>query len=126
MKLEPLQLNSALLAQPTIPQAVPKGLDMAKIEETAQDFEAMFISEMMKPIFESVKVDETFGGGKGEEIFRGFVRDEYAKTMASVQSIGIADQVKEQLIEMQTRANDPALARNMHGTSKELTGDRDV
>ncbi len=126
MKLEPLQLNSALLAQPTIPQSPPKGMDMERINETAQDFEAMFLSEMMKPMFEAVKVDETFGGGKGEEMFRGFIRDEYAKTMTSVQSIGIADQVKEQLIEMQTRADNPALARNMHGTSKELTGDSDV
>jgi flagellar protein FlgJ len=123
MKLEPLQLNSALISQATIPQAPAKGMDMQRIEETAQDFEAMFISEMMKPIFESVKVDENFGGGKGEEIFRSFIRDEYAKTMASAQSFGIAEQVKEQLIEMQTQIDNPALARNMHGTSKELSGE---
>lgn len=126
MKLEPMQLNSALLAQPSVPQTPPKGMDMQRIEETAQDFEAMFLSEMLRPMFEAVKVDETFGGGKGEEMFRGFIRDEYAKTMSSVQSIGIADQLKEQLIEMQTRVDNPGLARNMHGTSKELTGDSDV
>ncbi len=126
MKLEPMQLNSALLTQPSVPQTPPKGMDMQRIEETAQDFEAMFLSEMLRPMFEAVKVDETFGGGKGEEMFRGFIRDEYAKTMSSVQSIGIADQVKEQLIEMQTRVDNPGLARNMHGTSKELTGDSDV
>jgi Rod binding domain-containing protein len=97
---------------------LPAGLDMGKIEETARDFEAMFLSEMLRPMFESVEVDETFGGGRGEEVFRGFLRDEYSKILAMNQSVGIAEQVKQELIALQSRAAEANVARNMQG----LTG----
>jgi len=72
-----------------------------RIEEVAQEFEAVFISEMMKPMFEGIKVNETFGGGKGEEVFRGMMLQEYGKIMAQTGAIGIADQVRSTLIQMQ-------------------------
>lgn len=124
MKLDPMQINSSLLAKPVALNPPPRGMDMKKIEETARDFEAMFVSEMMKPIFESVKVDETFGGGKGEEIFRGFMREEYAKTMTQVQSIGIAEQVKEELIAMQSKAERASMAQNMQGQPQVITASK--
>lgn len=117
--IAPNQLNPALLAQAT---KTPE-LNMQKINETAEEFEAMFISEMFKPMFESVKVNETFGGGKGEEIFSGFLRDEYGKMLAQTGGIGIADLVREQLIEMQSKANTANLAQNMQGNSEDVTGE---
>ncbi len=117
--IAPNQLNPALLAQATKSPDV----NMQKINETAQEFEAMFLSEMFKPMFESVKVNETFGGGKGEEIFSGFLRDEYGKMLAQTGGIGIAELVKQQLIEMQSKAQTPALAQNMQGNSGETTGE---
>lgn len=67
----------------------------------AQEFEAVFVAEMMKPMFEGISTDGMFGGGKGEEIFRGFMIQEYGKMMAQKNSIGIADQVQQQLIAIQ-------------------------
>lgn len=77
----------------------------AQIDAIAQDFEAMFIAEMMKPMFEGLEVDAQFGGGKGEEVFRGLLLEEYGKIMASTGTIGIADAVKRQMIEMQEIAD---------------------
>jgi len=34
--------------------------EMIRIEETAKDFEAMFVSEMMKPMFAGIKTDSKF------------------------------------------------------------------
>ncbi len=96
--------------------AMDQGLSapkMARIDETAKDFEAMFVTEMMRPMFDTVEVDKTFGGGKGEEIFRGFMLDEYGKNMAASGGLGIADLVKAQLIEMQSVADKPAMPQNM-------------
>lgn len=115
MKLDPLQLNPALLNQ-----KAPPNLDMKRIDETARDFEAMFMTEMLRPMFEGIKPDETFGGGKGEEMFQSFLLDEYGKSMAAQGTLGIADLVKEQLIEMQSRAQDKAMAQNMHNNSETL------
>ena len=80
-------------------------LDMNKIEDAAIEFEAVFITEMMKPMFEGIKTDGMFGGGKGEEVFRGFLLQEYGKSFARSNGLGIADHVKAAMIQMQDQAN---------------------
>jgi Rod binding domain-containing protein len=84
-----------------------KDKDLQYIEDAAKDFEAMYMAEMMKPMFEGLKTDSRFGGGKGEEIFRGFMIEEYGKLMAERGDIGIADAVKAEMIRMQEAANNP-------------------
>lgn len=110
MKIETNHLNPALLTQPDAMPTVTKSMKMEKVEEAARDFEAMFLTEMLKPMFESVGVNKMFGGGKGEEIYRSFMTDEYGKMLSQTGNIGIADLVKEQLIEMQARADQENLA----------------
>ncbi len=90
---------------------IPKGLtekEYKKIEATANDFEAVFITEMLKPMFEMVEVDPIFGGGKGEEVFRDFQLNEYGKMIAKQGGIGLADDVKAQMIHMQLSAKGQA------------------
>lgn len=82
-----------------------KGMDMQAIEKAAQDFEAMFITEMMKPMFEGIKPDPMFGGGKGEEMFQGIMLEEYGKVMAARGGVGIAEHVKAEMIRIQAEAN---------------------
>ena len=72
-----------------------------RIEEAAREFEAVFIAEMMKPMFAGIETNEMFGGGKGEEIFRGMMIQEIGKNIASTETIGIQSQVKNKLIELQ-------------------------
>lgn len=78
---------------------------MEKIEEAAQEFESVFISEMLKPMFEGIETDGQFGGGKGEEIFRGMMVQEYGKMLAKDGGIGLSTQIKQQMIEMQEQAD---------------------
>ncbi len=73
-----------------------------KINAAAQDFESVFISEMLKPMFETVGVDDMFGGGKGEEVFRGMMVQEMGKSIAKQGGLGIADQVRAELIKIQS------------------------
>lgn len=72
-----------------------------EIDKLAQDFEAVFITEMLRPIFESIQTNDTFGGGRGEEVFRSMMLDEYGKNLSQAGGIGLADHVKASLIEMQ-------------------------
>lgn len=119
MELSTLSKNPALMSFTAKPS-----IDMAKIEESARDFEAMFVTEMMKPMFEDIETGGMFGGGKTEEIFRGFMLDEYGKKIAQTGQLGIADMVKAEMIAMQEKANSSKLAQNMQGNSEELvTGD---
>lgn len=79
-----------------------KERDNARLDAVAKDFEAMFMTEMIKPMFEAIKPDPRFGGGKGEEVFRGFMLQEYGKIIAETGEIGIADAVKQELIRLQS------------------------
>lgn len=76
--------------------------DAQRANETAREFEAMFMSEMLKPMFEGLETNEMFGGGKGEEIFSGMLLQEYGKEIAKTDVTGIQTQLKNKLIEMQS------------------------
>ncbi len=110
-------MHTTLLAPDTAPRqikaqsAVPPsgnsllGKTLKKIDESAKDFEAMFISEMIKPMFEGLKTDGPFGGGKGEEIFRGLLVQEYGKILSHSGGIGMSPQIREQMIQLQEQHN---------------------
>lgn len=110
MEMSSLTKNPALISMDKKPS-----IDMAKVEESARDFEAMFVSEMMKPMFEGLETDGMFGGGKTEEVFRGFMLEEYGKRVAETGQLGIADAVKAEMIAMQEKANAGNVAQNVHG-----------
>lgn len=78
--------------------------NLAKVDAAAKDFEAMFIAEMMKPMFSGIETSGPFGGGKGEEIFRGMMLQEYGKQMAQTGQIGVAEHVKQELLRIQEEA----------------------
>lgn len=84
--------------------------NLEQIEATAQEFEAVFIAEMMKPMFAGISTDPPFGGGKGEEVFRSFLLQEYGKLISQTGSVGIADHVKEEIIRLQEFASQDTTA----------------
>lgn len=79
---------------------------LSRIGAAAQDFEAMYLTEMLRPMFDDVnKPDPMFGGGKGEEVFNGMMLDQYGKIMAKSGGVGIAKFVKDEMIKIQQEAN---------------------
>jgi peptidoglycan hydrolase FlgJ len=67
----------------------------------AEEFEALFISEMLAPVFESLDTGGLFGGGQGEKIYRSMMVQEYGKAIAKAGGIGIADTVQNEILRMQ-------------------------
>ena len=75
-------------------------------------------------MFEGIETDEIFGGGKGEEIFRGMMIQEYGKTVADRDATGIQTQVMNKLIEMQsemTASNQSAAIQSKQIIDAEFT-----
>ncbi|MCW8916154.1 MAG: rod-binding protein [Magnetovibrio sp.] len=97
-----LQMDASMAMTQTqsLPSA-PKGADLNKLRDTAQDFEAVFLSQMLKPMFEGLETDGMFGGGQAEEMWRSLMVDEYGKSIAKSGGIGIADAVMSEMIKMQ-------------------------
>ena len=76
---------------------------LAGIKAAAQDFEAMFVSEMLTHMFKGIEVDPEFGGGKGEEMFRSMTIEEYGKMIAKGPGIGVSDQIQRAMIDLQEK-----------------------
>lgn len=74
----------------------------------AEEFEAMFISQLLAPMFDGLETDGPFGGGAAERAFRPMLIEEYAKQMSANGGIGIADNVYTEILRMQGLDPDPA------------------
>lgn len=72
-----------------------------QVDKAAEDFEAMFLTQMMQPMFEGIPTDGMFGGGQSEEIYRSMMLDEYGKLIAKAGGIGVADHVRRELLKLQ-------------------------
>jgi len=79
----------------------PTAVNRDKIEETAKAFEATFISQMLKPMFEGLSTDGLFGGGQGEATWRSFMLDEMAKSTVKAGGIGLSNTVMAEMLKMQ-------------------------
>lgn len=80
--------NAALLPSAMTPEAQK---DLA-LRKAAQDFEASFLAEMLKPMGAGAG-RTTFGGGAGEAQFGSFLVQEQAKAMAQSGGIGLAQSI---------------------------------
>ena len=76
-------------------------LDTNKAKESAESFEAFFLTRMMESMFEGVSTDGVFGGGHAEKIYRSLLLDEYGKEMAKIGSVGVKDYVMQSILQMQ-------------------------
>ena len=78
-----------------------KQRDPEKVGKLAEEFEAQFISQMLETMFNTIPVNEELGGGYGEETFRSLLVEEYGKIIARTGGIGMADEVKREVLRAQ-------------------------
>lgn len=85
----------------------PKNPDEAR--ETAENFEAFFMTKMMESMFEGISTEGMFGGGHAEKIYRSMLLDEYGKVMAKTGTVGVSDSIMVSIIQMQEAQSSAAL-----------------
>ncbi len=73
----------------------------AAISKGANDFEASFLSNALGSMFEGVSVSEPFGGGQGEQAFKSFLNEAFAKQIVKGGGIGVAAAVQREMLKMQ-------------------------
>lgn len=84
-------------AQRPVKGARPEGESPAAVKKVARDFEAMFVSMMMKSMRETIGKDAVTGGGRGEETFRSMLDQEYANAAVQAGGIGLARTLEREL-----------------------------
>lgn len=91
------------LPGPPLPMNTQPSNDGAsdELRRAAEEFEAVFLSEMLSPMFEGLETDGLGGGGMGEEIFRPMLVERYAEAISRAGGVGIADSIVRELMRMQ-------------------------
>ena len=97
----PIDVATPPIASQVVPMSAAELAKRGQVKETAQKFEASFLSSMMQEMFEGVETAAPFGGGQGETMFRSFLTDAIAKQMSKSGGIGIAAQVQREMLKMQ-------------------------
>ncbi|MCC6719736.1 MAG: rod-binding protein [Acetobacteraceae bacterium] len=78
----------------------------ARIWQSAQDFEAMVLGQLVAPMFATVETSKgPFGGGAAEETWRPMLAQEVGKHIARGGGLGLAAPVFRQMLHAQELAN---------------------
>ena len=95
---------TAIALTPPIPPAVAPQGKPRTAHEAARQFEAVFLQQMLKPMFASVGRDPLFGGGNEGAIYRDFLVDALARALARAGGIGIAKAVEGEIARLRGEA----------------------
>ncbi len=109
-------LDAAARRTPTVPQAAARrpagsagteqpgsgnaaaGGEDQRLREVTQEFEALFIKQMLDSMRATRDTDaDMLHGGMAEEFFEDMLYDEYAKLMAKTGDFGLAEVIYQQL-----------------------------
>jgi Rod binding domain-containing protein len=74
---------------------------LQQIKEAADDFESMFVSEMLSNMNSTIEPDPMFGGGEAEDTWKGMMNEQYGKEIVKAGGIGLSDAIMSKMIEMQ-------------------------
>lgn len=103
-------LASSSLFDLTVGNALAQGRSMPNVrraqtlmqaKKISEEFEAVFLGQMLKPMFENIEAAEPFGGSSSEKIWQTMQVDEYGKAIAKAGGIGIADAVFREILKTQ-------------------------
>lgn len=92
----------------------------SKLRTAANEFESVFMTQMLTHMFDGVEVDDTFGGGRGEEMFRPLLINEYGKGIVRGGGLGIGDQVYSELLRAQEAVGIPSFNAGNAGSTGQL------
>ena len=84
----------------SLPPAVHK-----RIEDSAKQFEAMALGQLLAPMFDTVDTSKSmFGGGDGEAAWKPMMVSEMAKHIAAHGGLGLARPIMDQMLRIQENA----------------------
>jgi peptidoglycan hydrolase FlgJ len=69
--------------------------------KAAQDFESVFLGQMVAQMYTGLDAKGTFGGGFAEETYRSLLYQEIGRQMSASGGVGIADAVYAEMVKLQ-------------------------
>jgi Rod binding domain-containing protein len=105
MSTLPPVADALFAADPLAGRAAPRPTaDPEAAARAAEEFEAVFLAQMLGHMFAGIDAGGPFGGGKAEETWRSMMIEEYGRVMAKAGGLGIADAVMAEMLRIQEAA----------------------
>lgn len=105
-----IPLPGAPLPMATNPQAQQHQQVPDELRRAAEEFESVFLAQMLAPMFDGLSTDGLGGGGMGEEIFRPMLIERYAEAITRAGGVGIAESVMREMMRLQEMSAPPEAA----------------
>jgi flagellar protein FlgJ len=80
-------------------------------KKISQDFEGVFIGMMLKAMHDTVGQDKLTGGGRGEEVFRSLLDQEYVAAAVKRGGFGLAKYIEKEIIQQESQRVNPGIDR---------------
>jgi Rod binding domain-containing protein len=93
--------GAALEAASPLTNASTANMNLQRIKATAEEFESVFLGNMLEAMFEGVGDDDPFNTAEGAATWRSMQTEEMARGIARAGGIGLADHVARHLIALQ-------------------------
>ncbi len=101
--LDPVLRTRATTALTQARQAPASESDGAR--RVAEEFESVFLFEVLASMYEGMGTDGAFGGGQTERTFRSMLNEEVAKSISRAGGVGIADAIYSEIVRLQEVAS---------------------
>lgn len=101
LALPPVDINAINAKRKDLSANVANVKTREEARKLAEDFERMFLAEMLQPMFAGIETDGPFGGGNAEDVFRPMLLDKYAEKVSDAGGVGIADAVMKEILRLQ-------------------------
>ena len=75
--------------------------DRKALHRKAVEFESVYLSEMLKPMFENLQAAAPFDGGFGEDVWHSMQLQQFGQAIAKSGGVGLADRVYSDLLAAQ-------------------------
>lgn len=98
---------ASLPGAPLPPGPRPQQSAPEELRRVAEEFEAVFLAEMLAPMFDGLDTEGLGGGGMGEQMFRPMLIERYAQAISSAGGVGVAESVIRELMRLQEAAPVP-------------------
>ncbi len=71
------------------------------LHDAAEQFEAVFLTQMLSTITKGLGSEQLFGGGPEQSFFHDMFTDEVAKLISRSGGVGVADAVLQEMLKVQ-------------------------
>jgi Rod binding domain-containing protein len=104
--MDPAMLQAQAQASQATNGARPaaRGAGHADMAKAAQEFEAMFLAQLLQPMFQGVDMSGLGGDSPGSDVYKEMLVKEYGKSIARAGGVGIAEQVQHEMLRIQEQA----------------------